>query len=86
MKHQISSTVRWATALDTAPAASRKAAMLPRAEAPKSRTSEPSGAIASGASAISFVVKADGMSRGAPLFSAASRGIYRENPLLHVKI
>ena len=61
MKYQISSTVRWATAFDTPPGASRKAAMLPRVEAPKSRTSAPSGAIASGAAGITFVAKADGM-------------------------
>src|SRR6516162_7351066 len=60
VKHQISSTVRCATARDTAPGLSRKAAILPRANEPSRRTSEPSGATASGAAPIFFVSKVIG--------------------------
>jgi hypothetical protein len=54
-KYQTSSTVRCATALDTAPVASVNNAMLPRVALQRRRTSAPSGAIASGAAARFFV-------------------------------
>lgn len=56
--YQISSTVRWATARDTAPGASVNRAMPPRRNPHSRRTSEPSGAIASGAAPALLVANA----------------------------
>jgi hypothetical protein len=64
MMHQISSTVRCATALDTAPGGRVNRAMLPRDVAQSSRTSEPSRANASGTAAARLV--ANRCMRGRP--------------------
>jgi hypothetical protein len=63
MKYQTSSTVRWATAFDTVFGASRKAAMPPRDSMPSTRTSEPSGAIASGVAAMLRVSNVIGLAQ-----------------------
>ncbi len=56
-KNQTSSMVRWATAIETAPGGRVKWAMLPRAMLHRTRTSEPSGAMTSGAWLIILVSK-----------------------------
>jgi hypothetical protein len=55
--YQTSSTVRWATAFDMAFGGSEKIARPPRDNWHSTRTSEPSGAIASGALAMRLVSK-----------------------------
>ena len=48
MMYQISSTVRWATAMDIFPGGSSKWAMPPFLSSRSMRTSDPSGAVTSG--------------------------------------
>ncbi len=60
MKYQTSSMVRCATALETAFGGRVKCAMLPRSTRQRTRTSEPSGAMSSGASLICLVSKVMG--------------------------
>src|SRR5271155_5704270 len=55
--NQISSTVRWITACDTAPAGNSKCAMLPTLRRNSRRTAVPSGAVASGSSPRVLVSK-----------------------------
>src|SRR6516165_1021978 len=83
VKYQISSTARWATARDTAPGISRKAAMLPRDSEPSRRTSEPSGAMASGAAPIFLVSKVIGGHPASPQPSISDCATNR--PLLHLQ-
>src|SRR5262249_22191348 len=56
-KNQISSTVRWATAIEVSPGASSKWARPPPLSPRRMRTSEPSGAMASRCTGSRFVLQ-----------------------------